>query len=90
MTTLTKRRATQTTRIHSPYSFKDSLKNPWLKRVYLFHDIGLDRLVNTYRDPVIVTRAVTFTSCRGSHHVSWGAPSRLGRERSVWACMRLV
>ncbi|KIY97952.1 hypothetical protein MNEG_10010 [Monoraphidium neglectum] len=55
--------------IFCPYSFKDSLKNPWLKRVYLFHDIGLDRLVNTYRDPVIVTRAVTFTSCRGSHHV---------------------
>ncbi|KAI8471116.1 MAG: hypothetical protein J3K34DRAFT_238636 [Monoraphidium minutum] len=55
--------------VYCPYTFKDSLKNPWLRRVLLFHDIGLDRLVNTYRDPVLVTRPVTYTSCRGTRHV---------------------
>lgn len=55
-------------RPRSPYTFKDSLKNPWLRRVYIFHDIGLDRLVNTYRNPVLVTRPVTYGSCRGTRH----------------------
>ncbi|KAI8472387.1 MAG: hypothetical protein J3K34DRAFT_209795 [Monoraphidium minutum] len=54
--------------IYCPYTFKDSLKNPWLRRVFVFHDIGLDRLVNTYRAPVLVTRPVTYTSCRGTRH----------------------
>jgi hypothetical protein len=56
-------------RPRSPYTFKDSLKNPWLRRVVMFHDIGLDRLVNTFRNPVAVTRPVTYASCRGTRHV---------------------
>jgi len=54
----------------SPYTFKDSLKNPFLRKVYVFHNIGLDRLVNTYRNPVLVTRPVTYQSCAGTTHVS--------------------
>lgn len=54
----------------SPYTFKDSLKNPFVKRVVVFHNIGLDRLVNTYRDPVVVTRPVTYESCAGTRRVS--------------------
>jgi hypothetical protein len=56
----------------SPYTFKDSLKNPYLRRVFVFHDIGLDRLVNTYRSPVAVTRAVTYQSCAGTLKVCHG------------------
>lgn len=35
----------------------------------IFHNIGLDRLVNSYRDPVVVNRTVTYASCPGTRHV---------------------
>ena len=53
----------------SPYTFKDSLKNPWVDTVLVFHDVGLDRLVNSYRDPALVDRAVTYVSCPNTRHV---------------------
>lgn len=53
----------------SPYTFKDSLKNPWVDTVLVFHDIGLDRLVNSYRNPALVDRAVTYVSCPNTRHV---------------------
>jgi hypothetical protein len=52
----------------SPYTFKDSLKNPWVDTVVVFHDIGLDRLVNSYRNPAVVDRPVTYVSCPGTRH----------------------
>eukprot|EP00878_Enallax_costatus_P007009 GHUV01007345.1.p1 GENE.GHUV01007345.1~~GHUV01007345.1.p1 ORF type:complete len:1094 (+),score=299.39 GHUV01007345.1:294-3575(+) len=57
-----------TTLIYCPYSFKDSLKNPWVDNVVVFHDIGLDRLVNSYRNPAVVNRTVQYTSCPGTMH----------------------
>jgi hypothetical protein len=39
-------------------------------QVHVFHDIGLDRLVNTYRNPLLLTRAVAYASCPGTRHVS--------------------
>jgi hypothetical protein len=60
----------------SPYTFKDSLKNPWLSKVHVFHDIGLDRLVNTYRNPVLLTRPVTYQSCVGPPRVGGGRGRR--------------
>jgi hypothetical protein len=70
----------------SPYTFKDSLKNPWLRKVHVFHEIGLDRLVNTYRNPVLVTRPVTYESCPGTFHVSGGGgrgPVALGSGKAA-------
>ena len=32
----------------------------------VFHDVGVDRLVNTYRAPVLVSRAVKYSSCPGN------------------------
>ncbi|WIA41787.1 hypothetical protein OEZ86_009120 [Tetradesmus obliquus] len=58
-----------TTLIYCPYTFKDSLKNPYVTRVLVFHDIGLDRLVNSYRNPVSVNRTVEYVSCPGTRHV---------------------
>lgn len=52
----------------SPYTFKDSLKNPWVDTVVVFHDIGLDRLVNSYRNPAVVDRVVTYVSCPNTRH----------------------
>eukprot|EP00775_Hariotina_reticulata_P006920 gene6920-7138_t len=57
-----------TTLIYCPYTFKDSLRTPWVDRVLVFHDIGMDRLVNSYRDPVRVNRTITYVSCPGTHH----------------------
>jgi hypothetical protein len=37
--------------------------------VLVFHDVGVDRLVNTYRAPVLVTRAVRYTSCPGMRRI---------------------
>jgi hypothetical protein len=37
--------------------------------VLVFHDIGLDRLVNSYRNPVSVNRTVEYVSCPGTQHV---------------------
>jgi hypothetical protein len=34
----------------------------------VFHDIGLDRLVNSYRSPATVDRQVTYISCPGTRH----------------------
>jgi hypothetical protein len=34
----------------------------------VFHNIGLDRLVNSYRNPAIVDRSVTYVSCPGTQH----------------------
>lgn len=34
----------------------------------VFHDIGLDRLVNSYRNPAVVDRPVTYVSCPGTRH----------------------
>lgn len=53
----------------SPYTFKDSLKNPWVDTVVVFHDVGLDRLVNSYRNPAVVDRPVTYVSCPGTRHI---------------------
>lgn len=53
----------------SPYTFKDSLRNPWVDTVLVFHDIGLDRLVNSYRNPALVDRVVTYVSCPKTRHV---------------------
>lgn len=53
---------------HSPYTFKDSLKNPHVDTVLIFHNIGLDRLVNTYRNPVVVDRTVLYKSCPNTRH----------------------
>ncbi|KIY94940.1 hypothetical protein MNEG_13023 [Monoraphidium neglectum] len=62
--------------VYCPYTFKDSLKNPWLSKVHVFHDIGLDRLVNTYRNPVLLTRPVTYQSCVGPPRVGGGRGRR--------------
>jgi hypothetical protein len=59
-----------TTLIYCPYTFKDSLRNPWVERVVVFHDVGLDRLVNSYRNPALVNRTVLYESCPGTRHVS--------------------
>lgn len=37
--------------------------------VLVFHNIGLDRLVNSYRNPALVDRAVTYMSCPRTQHV---------------------
>jgi hypothetical protein len=37
--------------------------------VLVFHNIGLDRLVNSYRNPALVDRAVTYVSCPNTRHV---------------------
>lgn len=34
----------------------------------VFHNIGLDRLVNSYRNPAVVNRTVQYTSCPGTMH----------------------
>jgi hypothetical protein len=52
----------------SPYTLKDSLKNPWVDTVMVFHNIGLDRLVNSYRNPAVVDRSVTYVSCPNTRH----------------------
>jgi hypothetical protein len=53
----------------SPYTFKDALKNPHVSEVVVFHDIGLDRLVNSYRSPVVINRPVTVRSCPGRQRI---------------------
>lgn len=53
----------------SPYTFKDSLRNPNVDTVLVFHDIGLDRLVNSYRNPAVVNRSVLYRSCPNTRHI---------------------
>lgn len=36
--------------------------------VLVFHDIGLDRLVNSYRNPAVVNRSVLYRSCPNTRH----------------------
>lgn len=52
--------------VYCPYTFRDSIWNPTVNRVVVFHDIGLDRLSYSFSNPLHLNRSVVYIGCKPS------------------------
>ncbi|GLI62400.1 hypothetical protein VaNZ11_005017 [Volvox africanus] len=56
-----------TTLVYCLYTFADSFRNPAVRHIRIFHDIGLDRVAYSISRPIIVSQPKSFSACAGSY-----------------------
>ncbi|GIL59049.1 hypothetical protein Vafri_14017 [Volvox africanus] len=59
--------AEDTTLVYCLYTFADSLRNPAIRHIRIFHDIGLDRMAYSISRPIIVSQPKSYSACAGSY-----------------------
>ncbi|GIM05528.1 hypothetical protein Vretimale_9989, partial [Volvox reticuliferus] len=59
--------AEDTTLVYCLYTLADSLRNPAVRHIRIFHDIGLDRLAYSISKPIIVSQPKSYAACAGSY-----------------------
>ncbi|GLC56027.1 hypothetical protein PLESTB_001056700 [Pleodorina starrii] len=58
--------AEDTTLVYCLYTLADSLVNPAVRNIRVFHDIGMDRTAYSRLKPILVTRPKSYAACPGS------------------------